>query len=491
MEEKQPTSTLTVDPKPKTSAQSRGLDELNLSRFPISTLRWQQPVQKDGTLVTTKVYKSKRWDSNIKGWVPQTVTLMSNSELGLPTHADENILIALIQQAHGKKLTDPKIRFVPNQLIKTLRWSGNKREYQRLHDGLARLQALSVTWKNAWYNRDLDEYEEVFATSVIAEYQIYKIQRGRSGRRPKDVSANFATLGPRLFEHLRDGIINRLDLDTYFSLKLPVSQRTYRFLNGWFWKSRITYEGDLADFASHIGMTIPPKIPKLKQNMQGMLSELASIGFIEDADTQHRFHKVKKGVWRISIRKRLKSTRKPTKATTIAMRSPLHDELTKRGVSFGVATQLITSHPAEKITEKIELLDWKTRTDTQPTPNNPAGWLNRAINEDYSLPDGFESSSQKAAKSERLRQAEERRQKADSARRHKEDAARAAKNQRIIEYLESLGDGRQQFEEDAIATHANRLDRKMMKNDDPQLAESARLNVIGKAVLPLISQPAE
>lgn len=82
--------------------------------------------------------------------------------------------------------------------------------------------------------------------------------------------------------------------------------------------------------------------------------------------------------------------------------------LTQRGISENVAQRLADRHKQERIEEKIEFLEFTIETEPDKA-KNPAGWLRRAIEENWAAPEGFIS------KSQRERQAAEKRRQAQEA----------------------------------------------------------------------------
>jgi hypothetical protein len=68
--------------------------------------------------------------------------------------------------------------------------------------------------------------------------------------------------------------------------------------------------------------------------------------------------------------------------------------LTKLGMTKSVAKQLASRYSWSKIKEKIDYLEFLTETQRV---KNPIGWLRKAIEEDYSQPDGYKSKVQRNA----------------------------------------------------------------------------------------------
>src|SRR5688572_21038666 len=116
----------TVTSQPPQPKHADGRDELNLADFPISVLQRRQPTAEGGRKLDTVVYHSTRYDANAHRRVPQKVTLTTSSRYGLPTPADENVVLALLYIAKKHdNFADPKVHFVPWHLFRIMSWAPN------------------------------------------------------------------------------------------------------------------------------------------------------------------------------------------------------------------------------------------------------------------------------------------------------------------------------------------------------------------------------
>jgi hypothetical protein len=80
-----------------------------------------------------------------------------------------------------------------------------------------------------------------------------------------------------------------------------------------------------------------------------------------------------------------------------------------------VAQRLAKHYSRERITEKLEFLDFLTE-EAPDKVQNPHGWLRRAIEEDYGAPDGFLSKEERdRLAAEEAERAEEEQQQAAAA----------------------------------------------------------------------------
>lgn len=285
----------------RTAGAINGRDEMNLADFPISVLQRHQGRTADGKRPDTVVFRSTRYDPRTRRTIPQQVTLTTSSRYGLPTPADEDVILALLhvgKETHG--LTDPKVFFTPHHLFRIMRWAPNSRSYHRFQAVLRRLKALTIVYENAWWDARGRHYEQELATGIIAEYATIR----RQGRRSRDESSSsWIVWTPRFFESISSGNLKTIDLDRLFGLRLPTARRMYRFLDKRFHRST-EVEIDLRDFAcGHIGLGETDNIAILKQRLAPAISELEQNGLVAAADREERFRKVRPGIWRVRFQR--------------------------------------------------------------------------------------------------------------------------------------------------------------------------------------------
>jgi plasmid replication initiation protein len=279
-----------------------GRDEMNLADFPISALQRQQPSDADGHKRDRLEFEATRYDSVTHQRVRQRVTLTSTSRDGLPTPADEHVILALLYVAkHSHNFADATVYFAPSQMFDVMGWAPNGRSYTRLRDVLRRLKSLTIRYENAWWDAAGRGYEEEVATGVISAY---KIARQVSGPRTANTTPlSWATWTQQFHQSLLNGNIKRLDLELFFRLKTPTAQRMYRFLDKRFYNTDLVAM-DLIEFAcGHIGLTESANVAILKRRLAAAVAELEEIGFLARLDPAERYQKVKAGVWRVQFRK--------------------------------------------------------------------------------------------------------------------------------------------------------------------------------------------
>jgi hypothetical protein len=278
-----------------------GRDEMNLADFPISALQRRQPGDADGKKLDRLEFEASRYDPATRQRIRQKVTLSASAREGLPTPADEHVILALLYLAkHGDNFAGETVRFAPSQLFDIMGWAPNGRSYARLRAVLRRLKSLTIRYENAWWDAAGRAYEEEVATGIVSGY---RIARQVSGPRTADTPLeSWVTWSQQFHDSLKKGNLKRLDLDVFFRLSTPTAQRMYRFLDKRFYTSAVVAM-DLIEFAcGHIGLTESNNVAILKRRLAPAIAELEGIRFIAFAEASDRYRKVKPGVWRVEFK---------------------------------------------------------------------------------------------------------------------------------------------------------------------------------------------
>jgi hypothetical protein len=289
---------VTMTPGKTIKRYQDGRDEMNLADFPISALQRQQPSDAEGRKLDRMVFEASRYDASLRRRVTQRVTLTSSGREGLPTPADEHVVLALLFVAkHSNNFTDATVHFAPGQLFDIMGWAPNGRSYERLRGVLRRLKSLNLRYENAWWDAAGRAYEEEVATGIISGYRIARQVSGP--RKPGSVPQSWVTWTQQFHESLQTGNIKRLDLEVFFRLRSPTAQRMYRFLDKRFYNAPAVAM-DLVEFAcGHIGLTETGNVAVLKRRLAAAIQELEDIEFIARAAEEQRYQKVRPGVWRV------------------------------------------------------------------------------------------------------------------------------------------------------------------------------------------------
>ena len=119
------------------------------------------------------------------------------------------------------------------------------------------------------------------------------------------------------------------------------------------------------------------------------------------------------------------------------------ESLQNFGISKSAATQLSADYPEELILDKLNLAQWLVSTGSPAVSKNPAGWLRKAIEEDYTPPRNYESSRDKKEKSARAAQIAEREAKERGLMTAEYNRVRAESKEQLLQKFppEPVGEG--------------------------------------------------
>ena len=166
----------------------------------------------------------------------------------------------------------------------------------------------------------------------------------------------------------------------------------------------------------------------------------------------------------------------------------LEQQLTSRGVSPKVAAELCSTHPAEFISERLEVFDWLISRKDKRVSKSPAGYLSESIRKGYSPPKGFES---KADREKREAEVQKRARDAQEAKRRAEEEEAAKETElkaRIEGFLNSLSpEERKRCEEEALEAAPTFYHHQLRRNrNNEQLTALYMGQIIGAHVTKLL-----
>lgn len=443
-----------VDSPLERSESLLGTDELNLCEFPLAACGQRAPDCK------TLTFEDEIFDEGNQQSVHRKLVIAASDAFGLPTPADSDVLLVLMHLTRLRnRFESPTVHFTRYELVKFLGWNQSGRSYQRLDEAFNRWASVTLFYNRAWWDRDVRSWRSK-SFHVLETVDL----RGRSDR--DDCDSSF-TWNPVLFQSFVSHNIRRLDLNTYFALKLPAARQAFRFLDKRFHRSR-KLELDLRRFAcEHVGLSRNYDNAQLRRKLQGAVEELEQIGFLKPLALDVRYRQVQRGEWQITLIKQATGAAKFDDTTKPPQ--PLVAKLVERGVHAATAAELTDNFPAAKITEKLALHDWLVSRRDRRVSRNPAGFLAMAIRQDYPLPAKMlraqlapselksvvTTESKTAARTQRLA--------ADRVRQHR---------QSTIQFLDRLSAAeRAALREQALADHDNPLVVTFKKTQQGPLAD--------------------
>lgn len=460
-----------------TSIDVYGRDEMNLAEFPITLLADRRDVSMIVREVPTR-------DEQTGMMILRKVTVSGSELYGLPSAQDNLILLGLIYLTkRANNFRERRVGFNRSEVIRVLGWPDSGQSYARIELSLKRWANVFVLYENAWWDKPRQSYSSK-GFGIIDDFEI----NDGSGARPPRAS-NIAW-NEVFFQSLEAGFVRTIDLKLLLRLKHPTSQQMYRFLGKHFYHSS-SLTLDLRTFAcEHVGLDRGYKDNgKLKEKLRPAIEELERIGFLEPMDRDGRYAKVGPGRWTITLRRRadLELLDDPVDASPLAGPEPTEQEqaLIARGVTPATAAEIVLSHPADRVQEKVEVFDWLAGRKDKRVSKNPAGYLAESIRKDYALPRGYESEAQRRRRAAEL---EEQRRKVEEAKRlvARESRAREDADQaRIKAYWDALSDAdREALKADALASpNLAFLAKRYRGQKDPEAAARTLKTILDGHIL--------
>jgi hypothetical protein len=384
-----------------------GRDEMNLAEYPTTLLTERVPPG-----IKTLVFEDRHG----------TLTVSGSDDYGLPTAPDSDVIVGLIQLTKLRNgFTDPTVEFSRYELLKLLGWPDQKHYYQRLSESLHRWVGVTLRYNGCWW--DNRRKRRVSASFHILDEVVLP-----DADDPGIVSS--FTWGKKFFKSCRDGNLKRLDVGTYFALKSALSKQLYRFLDKRFYL-RPDWTFDLPELAfEHVGMSRKYAPRKIKQELNHALAELEGIDFLEPMTAAERYTKAGRGAWNIRLVRKLPAPAEAKPAEPEP--TGLEKELVERGVTRGVAAELVRDVLEDRIRRQLEVVDWLRETKPQRVKDVGA-YLAEAIRKDFAAPAGFRGRAARAAAEATARAEQERQEQARRA------TARArAERDRVRAYREAL-----------------------------------------------------
>lgn len=432
------------------SQYHEGRDELNLAEFPIAAIGSRL----DPTIKTIR-FEDKMIDKGSGQLIHRQLTITASDKYGLPTASDDEVLLALLQMSRLQKFASPQVTFTITQLLKILGWEQTTYNRRRIQEAINRWTGVTLYYENAW--RDKKSGQWVDASLHVIEYAEFHRQGKDSMIAPAGCSV--VKWNDLIFRNFSEGNLKVLDFHLYRSLKSGTAKRLFRFLDKRFYMRTKLSFALIAFAGDKIGLTRPYKInPKtgtstldiaqLKRQLLKGIRELEEAKFIVELPESQRFTKDFTGTWQVHF-ERLQDAKatevQPDLGLVVDDVSVLEGRLIGHGVSKAQARRLISEHDDERIERQLDALEFHLAKGGEAAPKNRAGWLVKAVGEDYPSPSGFKSRAQiekeaadRAERQKRKAEAELRKQRAEVERRQADEIAHQAQQVRVDEYLSKL-----------------------------------------------------
>ena len=454
-----------------------GKDEMNFAEFPLGTI-----AERLDPNTKTLVFEDQIFDKSRNQMIPRKLTITGSDAYGLPTSTDDEVLLGLIQLSKLQKFEDRRVFFSRYQLIKLLRWPISGQSYDRIDQALNRWIGVTLYYQNAWRDKATNAWvDEKF--HILERVKIYSQENEKSRPKPDptqgsfEFASSFFLWNEAVYRSFDSGNLKALDYDFVLGLKSSISRRLYRFLDKRFFYAP-TLEFELKNLAyEHIGLSRNTPVGDLKRKLGGAMDELVEKGFLKALPAEKRFTKLRVGIWHVNFEKappgqgRGVSKAEPKEKVVEAQvvdKSPdvasgVQEKLVALGVSEEKAKALSEQFPAEKIEEKIQVLEFLVGKNDPKVKTNPAGFLISSIERNFAPPKNFVTPTALKAKEDARKKKEEAVKAREKRRVEKEEAEEKKRRAAIDAFWSGLSaTGRKQAEEAAM-NEAGRLELDLIK----------------------------
>lgn len=467
--------------QPVASRQFGYRDELNFAEFPLASLSDTVPHGQK-----TLVFSDKIFDRGRNEPVTRKLTITASDEYGLPTALDDEVILGLVQLTAKQKFQDRRVHFTRRELIRELSWRDESKSYARIEESLKRWLGVTLYYDKAWWSKE--EQCWVDESFHILE-QVTLFDRDRIARRkkslPDDPKAGLSSFmwNDVVFTSFRTGYIKQLDFDLYKRLRSPIAKRLFRFLDKRFYH-RPKLEFELTEFAfEHIGISRNYHTGEIKRRLVPAIAELEQCGFLKTLPQEERFLRHARGKWDVVFIRKEAAKAAPAEN---GGDGELAQKLVARGVGSKFASSLATQYPQATVEEKLELLDWLCQRGDARVSKNPAGFLVKAIREDYPVPEDYRREKERRKQAVVSDALAATRAQASLVRTNAEEAEVAQFRARVDQFWNSLTEIEQErFEKRAVQSADNFLRAQYLngKGRGGRLFEAARQALLDREII--------
>jgi len=347
--------------------------ERNLEEYPLFELKARQRGSK--ARLFERVIEGEGGVSLRQSW-----KVIPSGEYGMPGPVDQDVYLAVLQllEKRGGMPEDGELAFSLYELRKVLGWSDDSGgAYQEIKDALVRIQLTGVQSSNAFYSA-ADEQLIADSFNVWSVHFAQRKKRGGANSGPRTTQdRHVLKFHPIFIRNYEAQYLKGLDVDFFWSLKMPLSKRLYRLIDlqradGLSWRTDLFAVRDQIP----LDYTYPSQI---KRALEKAHSELEEKGFLSEVEYEEQEDNTTSVLYRISPlfarrQKALELSGTPQEMFAI-------ERLMREGVRGDTARDLVVSHGAERCLLYAETLD------AQEGIRNRASFLVSAIRKGYALPE--------------------------------------------------------------------------------------------------------
>jgi len=350
--------------------------ECNMEEFPYFRL------SKRDAKSLREIYYSRETRDPAGDILLQEWIVRSSGTLGLPGPFDQDVYVALEEIIDERSIDeDGALPFTKYRIAEIMGKGHSGIIYQKITEAIERMVATSITSGQALYHKE----ERHHVSGVFSLYDEVSFYDRTVARRNGVRSVEYNILYPSRWyiDSRRANYTKPLNTTFYRSLSLPTSKKLYRLLDKRSYPDRPKLELSLTELAR--ALPLMEEYPSfLKKVLDNAHRELIAGKFLRNAEYEQ-----KPGTrdWKVVYRF-------PSKREEEPLANHLARMLVHRGISRNIAIEISQRHP-DRIPVQVEIFDWLMSEQSGRIKSNPAGYLRKAIEDDYSPPAGFISEAEK------------------------------------------------------------------------------------------------
>jgi len=387
--------------------------ECNMEEFPYFRL------SKRDARTLREIYYSRETRNPEGEILLQEWIVRAAGTLGLPGPFDQDVYVALEEIIDERGIDDAgALPFTKYRIAEIMGKGHSGIIYQKITEAIERMIATSITSGKALYSKG----ERHHISGVFALYdEVSFYNRTVPADQRRNIEYNILYPSRWYVDSRRDNYTKPLNTTFYRSLALPTSKKLYRLLDKRSYPDRTRIEMSLDELARALPLT--EEYPSfLKKVLDKAHAELTANGFLAGA----RYEPMRGRDWKVVYLFPHQRQEEPVSDQLARM-------LLHRGISRPAALELARRFP-ERVPIQVEIFDWLQSASSPRLKTNPAGFLRKSIEDDYSPPPGFISESEKkSVRDESLRKIREK-----QAEMERQERERLVLLEKIREIRESL-----------------------------------------------------
>jgi hypothetical protein len=336
--------------------------ESNLEEYPLFAVKTRN--RNENQLVFERRRQGEGGTELVQRWEVEPP-----AKLGMPGPFDQDVYLAVLQllEMRGGMPRNGELDFSLYELRDILGWSTSGNTYEKIRQSLRRISSTTLTSENAFYSKA----EERFLSDT---FQIWTVHFSRTTRGKTTRERHTLRFHPIFIRNYMAQYLKGLDPGFYWSLPSPLSKRLYRLVDHQR-DGGLAWHTDLASLRQQVPLPNYSYPSEIKRVLEPAHEELRQRGFLAGVSYE--------GKMAVSYRISPEFARRQKARELSGEPGELFaiERLVAEGLRGDIARDLVARHGSERCLRYTDALE------LQRGIRSRAGWLRKAIEEGYELPD--------------------------------------------------------------------------------------------------------